>query len=423
MGRFIMNGNAVMINSKFVEYNNGILSFQVSGTHFPYSNYEPPNSNTANFNNSAFSFTSSESNKATIDYGDGNIISYEFKSNALIFSPSIPLGNSLIQPIHTYTDGNSDDRIIRISFAKPDKILILSTIYVNLYGVFPSEISNLINLRRIYVNQSLLNTFPVSIANLNSLKDLTLSSIGTAISNRIPDQFLTMNLEVFDISNSIDLSNIFTSNLINLFNSPNKNSLNILYIDNCKMFEVPSNISNLINLKRLRIGSTNQFETMPTQLNTIPSLEQLNIGASFATAPFIKFWSSVSNLVNLAVLQCSIAVNMTTSLPIGLENCIKIKELDFRSTYQTQMRIDNFVTNIYNFINTNASKTGSNTSPFRGVTIRIEAVGSFNSSTPTGLYQQPSGFVLGSNNGTPASPKEMIWILVNQYGHTVIYTP
>lgn len=38
---------------------------------------------------------------------------------------------------------------------------------------------------------------------------------------------------------------------------------------------------------------------------------------------------------------------------------------------------------------------------------------------PTGTYQAPSGFVLGSSDGTPASQLEKIYVLVNNYNWSV----
>lgn len=38
---------------------------------------------------------------------------------------------------------------------------------------------------------------------------------------------------------------------------------------------------------------------------------------------------------------------------------------------------------------------------------------------PSGTYQAPAGFVLGSNDGTPASAKEQVYVLVNNYAWTI----
>jgi hypothetical protein len=40
---------------------------------------------------------------------------------------------------------------------------------------------------------------------------------------------------------------------------------------------------------------------------------------------------------------------------------------------------------------------------------------------PSGTYQAPAGFVQGSNDGTPASAKEQLYVLVNNYGWTMTF--
>ena len=53
---------------------------------------------------------------------------------------------------------------------------------------------------------------------------------------------------------------------------------------------------------------------------------------------------------------------------------------------------------------------------------------------PSGTYEAPTGYIQGSANGTPTSPMQAIYVLVNQYNMTVtilneagngkdIYTP
>jgi hypothetical protein len=415
MGRFIMNGNAVMLNDKFVEYNNAVLSFQVKGVSFPQSFYISG----AAFNDSLFEFLSSESNTATIDYGDGNVKSYIFKSNGLTFKPSVPLGDAVTQEAHTYTDGNSEIRTIRISFGKPDKIVSFTDKYCPIYGSFPNEIGTLSELNLIEIATTNLTSFPPSTSLLKNIKTINFQNIGTAISNRIPNEFLTLELERLYLNASVDMSDVNSSNLKALFDSSNKNTLLILTLDGNNLSTLPNNIANCSKLETLIIGGSNPFSTVPSQVNLITSLIVLDVGKYYSTGSFLYNWTSLSNLVNLTKLVSASTQNLETNLPAGLENCIKLKTIDLDGTYRTLLRVNSFINNLYNFININAPKTGLMSLPFRGVTTNCSSY----SVTPSGTYQQPSGYVAGSNNGTPASPKEMIWVLVNQYAHTIIYTP
>lgn len=409
---FNLNGNRATIGYKQLQYSGGVLVFDVSGDTFPKSNY----TSGTNFNNTKFEFICSGSNKMTVNYGDGNVVTYDTKSNVFRFNPSIPSGNSTNHPIHTYTDSNIGRRFIQISFSEPEKVIQLNTVYVNMYGEFPDNIDKTNKLTTISINQSNLISFPVSISNLTSLTSLTLTSIGTAISQRIPNEFLNLNLTVFRIAASIDLSDNATSNFINFLNSNNKLTLQSLSIDSCNLSGLPNEMSNLTRLNTLICGSTNIFSTMPTIINSIPSLTFLNIGASNNVNSSITQWSSFSNLINLVTNSISVSPNMTTNLPPDLVNCTKLKTYTANGTYTTTARVNTFIDNMYSFVTTNAEITGANTLPFRGMAINCS------SASVTGTYQQPSGYVTGTSNGTPASQKEKIWVLVNQYGHTVTYT-
>lgn len=419
MGRFMLNGKATMLNGNFVEYNNGTLAFTVSGASFPMSTVNPI-SNPTLYNSSYIRFTSSESNTAVIDYGDGNVINYIFKSNLLEFRLGTPSGDDTRQVTHTYTDGNSGKRIIRITFSKPDKIISMISAYIGLYDNFPNEISTLSNLNSIRLQFSnFIKSFPVSVALLDRLKELQLLNVGTAIEKRIPDEFIDINLNNFDITNSVDLSDVNSSNLKNFLGSSKRSSLSILRIDNCNMITMPDELENCNNLEVLYCGSNNKFETFPSKINTLSKLAILYIGQTYGQNPNLKYWSSFNNLNSLALLNFVATPNIETNLPLDLENCINLKNLNCEASYKTTARINAFITNLYNFINTNASKTGLNTLPFRGMTINcISSAGN----PPTGTFQSPTGYVAGVSNGTPASPKEMLWVLINQYGHTITYT-
>lgn len=413
MGRFNLGGKALNINGKPVEYNNGTLSFTVSGDTFPKSYYVSG----APFTETRFMFESSESNAATIDYGDGSIITYTFKSNKLEFRPSIVSGDATRQAIHTYTDGNSGNRVIRISFGKIDKITTFESRYCMLKASFPNEIGAVSNLETINITLSEFTNFPPSFSTLKKLTTISAINIGTAISQRIPDEFNNLNLITLSVSSSINLSDVNASNLKGfLSNTVFRSHLASLYIDGCKLTELPSEIENCTNLYQLYIGGQNEFETVPSQVNLIPSLEILGVAEYYSNNVNVKYWTSLSNLVKLRILDCTKGYNMETNLPADLQNCVKLKTLGFTGVYRTTARVDAFITNLYNFINTYASKTGSNTLPFRGINTNCTFI------TPSGTFQQPIGYVAGVSNGAPASPKEMLWVLINQYGHTITYT-
>lgn len=72
--------------------------------------------------------------------------------------------------------------------------------------------------------------------------------------------------------------------------------------------------------------------------------------------------------------------------------------------------VDSTINNIY----TNKTKWNSYT-----VAKSINIAGS--NAAASGIYQAPAGFVLGVSDGAPASAKEQIYVLVNNYGWTITY--
>lgn len=404
MPRYMLNGKAMRLNNKPVQYNNALLSFQVKGDKFPmvaeiYSNI------------STFSFVSSENNVAIIDFGDGSIITYAFINNRLDFRPNIPLGDSIRQPIYTYTDGKTGIRTIRVSFLKPEKIIQFISAFVTLYGVFPNEISNLTNLTQIIIRQSELTSFPPSISYLNSLRYLQLETVGTAISERIPDELMTIPLTTLNIRESINLSNPDASNFRNLCTvSSMKTTLKFLNIELNNATLIPE-MANLINLETLLIRESSS-PIIPQYIVDNLNLEILN-AAGLRTTDYGCVFPVNSKIKVLGLVY---SLNFTTTIPASFVNLTLLKEFSLDRSYVTTSRINAFITNFYNFINTNAAKSGVATLAFRGITLAITGI------APTGTFQQPAGYVAGSNNGSPASPKEMLWVLQNQYLHTIIYT-
>src|SRR5690606_7606115 len=111
--------------------------------------------------------------------------------------------------------------------------------------------------------------------------------------------------------------------------------------------------------------------------------------------------------------------NLPAEVPVWFAALVNLKELVIYSTFRTQQRCDAFVNSFYDFVAANAPISGSANDPFRSMVI------DFNNTLnpginfrPSGIYQQPTGYVQGISNGTPASPLEKVWVMDNQYDHT-----
>ncbi|BAV09408.1 hypothetical protein SAMN05421788_101844 [Filimonas lacunae] len=167
------------------------------------------------------------------------------------------------------------------------------------------------------------------------------------------------------------------------------------------------------------------FTRMPEKLNYLPvTLQTLN----FLYSAFVKDWTDLSNLVNLVEINFTGNGQFTSSLPSWMSALTKLKRLRLTSVGANGNTTDtnwqnNFYTNLYQLVVANAPITGTSASPFRSMTISTRnADGTIVSmQLVSGTEQAPAGFMPGISNGTPASPAEMIYVLKNQYDHTIAY--
>jgi Leucine-rich repeat (LRR) protein len=403
------DGKIIKINGAVMKFTYGSLFLTVVGTHFPEG---------VSTHASLYHFHSSTPNSLTINFGDGNTSVYPFVLDAGIYKLYIREDdaiNAYTVGKHTYSDGNSGERIISLKFENPTGLFYFYTYRSFIYNDFPKEIERLTNLETLnldYTNH--LASFPTSFANLPNLKYLTLRQIGPALGNKIPDPFFSIPLVEFSVRASVNLSDVNTSNFnkIGAFSQ----TLKLLNVAQCQIAELPNEITELVNLETLYIGGNN-FSTPPALLNQITSLKKL----FFADALREKLtsWGDLSNLVNMEGLFFYYEQAVPTTCPPYLRLMPKLTNLDVSRCYETVARMDAFVDNLYAEVIKHAPIVGTSADVLRGIT--VSNVTSTGNPNPTGIYQQPAGYVQGSNNGTPANPMEKVWVLVNQYGFTWLF--
>jgi hypothetical protein len=430
---FTLNGKHLSLNNSPIKTSFASLDFSVDGEDFPYTYYDSIYEQS--YSVGYVYMESSTPNKVTINYGDGNILTYPFVLNGGLYKIgwTHKSGNSSVVPVgcriphHTYTDGNSGKRVIRMSFENISTVISFKTWTIRIHDIFPSDIDKMINLNDIRLSYTRrsgngITAFPLSIANNKSINTLHLENIGIAITNSIPDVFFSLyNIKDVSFSSSIDMSNIYSSNLykVNVW----KNTLKSLGIGATKLTELPEEIRECTKLTHLHINS-NKFITIPPQLNSLINLEYLSIGAGAGT-PLVIDWGDISSLTKLSYINYYYA-QMSPPLPPYFNMLVGMKYMLNRNCYRTQERSDEFVNSLYGVVVSNAPINGTSSDAFRNMTINYYTATdteAFMNRKPTGTYQQPVGYVQGSNNGTPASPQEKIWVMVNQYKHLWLLHP
>lgn len=407
-----------------------VLRFRVRGTTFPDSYYSHSGPIYAT---GRYQFDSSGPNVMHIDYGDGSSESLPFVQSGSIFRLRMShlgeLTNNYDYPGHYYIPGTDNhdalpEHIVTIRFDKPETVTGLIVSETKLYGDFPSDIGLMDGLEVLTLNDTAnITGFPLRIGETASLKDITFRNIGSAMEERIPNSLFDMPIESITVTNSVNLSDITSSNFDRI--GEWAGTLIFFGADSCKIDQMPLEISLCTNLRSLYVRN-NRFSVCPPEINGLPLTELRFVG----TNPNIVEWgdfSACSDLVTLG-LELNLPGTFTTNIPPWVSSLTKLKKVVAYSTFgHSQARTDTWVDNVYNFVVANALITGTDDDPFRAMDFDLVPTNPSHIPTynkrPSGIYQQPAGYVQGSNNGTPASPMERIWVLENQYGHTWLLIP
>jgi hypothetical protein len=427
MGVRTFNGRFITYSGKVLK-TSGIVSFLVNGNQFT---------------SASFSFSSASS--VLIDFSDGTGY-HQFDANT---SNSLRIAFQLVSTstfyAYTYQDGKSSSyvRTIKVIILEKVKLTQLQLVGFaasgSLTGVANQTLklsfSEYTNLGIFVLTGNYLLDIDDSYLSNTSIKTLNFGTLtfnmGSKYYGVIPIVLLTNKTYTsFSYTTPLGGVDFATSNLDKFVNL--KSTLTTLGLNTCSLGDtngsngaLPDNFNQLANLTSLSL-IRNNYTTIPPQVNTIPSLQIFGCGSVNLTS-----WGDLSALVNLTNFTMDECRNMPAYCPAYVTNFTKLRVLRFATfskggaggdASSNPARLDALVSSVYSIWNINAPKTGSNNIQYRGLQIYLAATEALTSSdAPSGTYQQPSGYLQGSNNGTPATSREMIWVLVNQYACTVIY--
>ncbi len=368
----------------------------------------------------------------TVDWGNGDIVTYPTKTSGsgYYFSIAQPGTDGYLTrdyPFYTYEDGLGIQRNIRFIFANANLVRTIS-----LYGC-TADVQPL----RIKFNQYRnLGAVALTTLNLTDIDDsyLTINSVNNiAVRNAfIAGSRYYGQIPLFVLTgknyNSITWSDLqfankswADSNLDKIATTQNLDTLKTLAINSSMITSanggLPANFADL-KIDYLDVQQ-NRYTTVPAVVNSITTLKQLNV----ALNPTLQSLGDLSSLTQLAILNISDCYALDIALPSWFNNLTALKTI----IYQALGRLDAnrqtaWIEEFYNFVVANAPMTGTSANPFRSMIINISNRGANSvAPIPAGVYQAPSGYIQGSNNGTPTSSLERIWVLVNQYEHAITY--
>jgi hypothetical protein len=409
---FLKVGNKVITQGgKFVEKKFNTLTFTVDGDRFPkIFSYYPAGGQ-------LFKIFSSSPNTVEINWGDGNVINYDF----------IPYSGEYYfrldkKSAHIFEDGNTGFRNIVMTFKTIKSIYRIQTLRAFLGENFPTNVLAFRDLEGLILSQGTgIKNFPT---NLSPLQKLTNFELYGSTIEKIPQAILKLNIERLVLRSSVDLSKPFSETNFDRVNVL-QNTLKNLDIGSNNITSFPSNFSEL-NIESL-IMDYSKVGTLPPEVYNIKTLKTLRFYfAGDDLESFDNFDLLPQTMEYLTMLTKFVSPNINTNIP-DLSGLINLKTFrlygDIMDKYTAQgsslSNIDNFINRIYDLIILNASKITGNTQ-FRQMNFLV--TGDNGNLPPSGIYQQPTGFILGSENGNPQTPLERMWLMVNQYEHTWNYS-
>ena len=406
---FLKVGNKVITQrGKFVEKKFNTLIFRVDGDRFPkiFSSFPA--------GGQLFEIFSSSPNTVEINWGDGNVINYDFIPNSGKY-----VFNLKKESAYIFEDGNTGFRDIVMTFGKTRDILRFKTIRSFLGETFPTNILAFRDLETIALNQGAgVENFPTK---LSTLTKLTAFELFNAKIDILPTSLLNLPIEDLGLTNAIDLDRPFNETNFDKLNLL-QNSIKKLTLSRNGIKEIPSSFSELYLLEILGIDFSTVY-TLGPEIYNLQSLRLLRIngGSSGYLADFENF-DKLTKLESFISYTTFSAQNMDVDVT-NFGGLIYIKNISvYGIVMNSQTKVNTFINTLYNIIEAGAEKddTIGGSGPFREMIIRCTRLSG--TTSPTGIFQEPTGYIQNSNNGSPATPKEKIWVIVNQYNSTVNYS-
>ena len=230
---FLKVGNKVITQGgKFVEKKFNTLIFTVDGDRFPKLFSSFPSGG------QYIIFTSSFPNTVEINWGDGNVINYDFILN----SRGEYTFELKKESAYIFEDGNTGFRDIVMTFGETRGIFDFRTSRFFLGETFPTNILAFTDLESIALGQGAgVKNFPTK---LSPLTKLTVFELFNAEIDILPTSLLNLPIESMILISAIDLDRPFNETNFDKLNLL-QNSIKELNLSRNGIKAIPSNFSEL----------------------------------------------------------------------------------------------------------------------------------------------------------------------------------
>lgn len=334
-------------------------------------------------------------------------------------------------PNHTYDDGMDKERVISMSFT--NDVTKMESYRIMMVGFPILDMPSLINIIISIPGDRTITDIPKDrIMRSVNIERITLSEFGVDTLTSIPEDWNRLTkLKGLNLSKSIDFSDTEASN-IRKFPSMWPN-LEILHLAGGRVRVYPREWLSFSKLRELYISPG---VAMPSfDPNTCPAMDEVDrINSSLKIFSHINRWygsvvswhpyMSGKGLENIESLDASHSYSNidVSNLPDYIYEMRSMNSFYMHFCVSTQSRCDTFISTLYdkvmgfNYLTMSSYASDGERNQFYGLYLTMYSASRPVDKRPSGVLQAPSGFIKGQSNGSPSTPMEMVYVLMNNYG-------
>ena len=333
-------------------------------------------------------------------------------------------------PNHAYDDGMDKERVISMSFT--NDVTMMESYRIMMVGFPILNMPSLINIIiSIPGNRTMTDIPKDRIMRSVNIERITLREFGVDTLTSIPEDWNRLTkLKGLNLSKSIDFSDTEASN-IRKFPSMWPN-LEILNLAGGRVRVYPREWLSFSKLRELYISPG---VAMPSfDPNTCPAMDEVDrINSSLKIFSHINRWygsvvswhpyMSGKGLENIESLDASRSYSNidVSNLPDYIYEMRSMNSFYMHFCVSTQSRCDTFISTLYdkvmgfNYLTMSSYASDGERNQFYGLYLTMYSASSPVDKRPSGVLQAPSGFIKGQSNGSPSTPMEMVYVLMNNY--------
>lgn len=333
-------------------------------------------------------------------------------------------------PNHTYDDGMDKERVISMSFT--NDVTKMESYRIMMVGFPILDMPSLINIIISIPGDRTITDIPKDrIMRSVNIERITLREFGVDTLTSIPEDWNRLTkLKGLNLSKSIDFSDTEASN-IRKFPSMWPN-LEILNLAGGRVRVYPREWLSFSKLRELYISPG---VAMPSfDPNTCPAMDEVDrINSSLKIFSHINRWygsvvswhpyMSGKGLENIESLDASHSFSNidVSNLPDYIYEMRSMNSFYMHFCVSTQSRCDTFISTLYdkvmgfNYLTMSSYASDGERNQFYGLYLTMYSASSPVDKRPSGVLQAPSGFIKGQSNGSPSTPMEMVYVLMNNY--------